>query len=330
MAVAELVRQAETETGPGTLFDRPAFGITLVDESAPASAGTRPTSWRQVSTHELDLLWGTGVAQRTVDLRFPDGKLFMAIEHNERVGYLVRAPRFGRHIVAPDGRVITSALPRIAPWRWERLLLAQVLPLAAALQGLEVFHASAVGLRGRTVAFVGTSGVGKTSTAAHLVARGAEFVTDDVLALEPSAGAVLAHPGPPRLAIDSSEVRRMPVDARRLLGPLLGTFEKRQFAPTPVRGPRPLALVYFLRRAPASEELRIHEVDEPRRLLGAPFIPHLQSPERLVRHLEICAQLARTARTFTIDVPPGSRADTVAAEAHEHALDVLTLPEDGR
>jgi HPr serine kinase-like protein len=320
MAIAEAAPRRHADLTAGELWNRPAFGITLVRESDPSAAGGRAASWRHVSAREVDAIWARGDPRRTVDLRFPNGKLFLAVEHDQTLGYLVRAPRFGRHIVAPDGGTITSALPRIAAWRWERLFLAQVLPLAAVLQGLEVFHASAVALSGRTVTFVGESGVGKTSTAAHLVARGGEFVTDDVLALETASEGVLAHPGAARLSIDARELRRIPVERRTRLGPVLGMFEKRQFAPTPVEGPRQLAVIYFLQRAPVSAHAAITEVDEPRRLLGAPFIPHLRSRARLVRHLDICAQLARTARTFVIDVPPQCGARDVAGMAHEHVL----------
>jgi hypothetical protein len=313
MAVAETTLR-EGDAAGADLRRRPIFGVTLVEHEPNAS---RETRWVQASARELDRAWPSDRADRTVDLRFPDGKLFMAVEHDTQSGYMVRAPRFGRHIVSSDGRTITSALPRIAPWRWERLFLAQALPLAAALHGLEVFHASAVALGDHVVAFVGTSGVGKTSTAAHLVARGAEFVTDDVLALELTDAGVLAHPGPPRLSIDAAEVRRMPTEGREQLGLLLGTFEKRQFAPRPIEGAQRLGAVYFLERAPSGPA--IVEIDEPRRLLGASFIPHLQSPTRLMMHLDICASVALHARTFAIEIPPGCHADEVAALVHEHA-----------
>ena len=319
MALADVTLRREIEGPAADLWDRSAFGITLVRPDVSDAMARRTATWLQVRARELDSVWDSSSAHRTVDMRFPDGKLFMAVERDERLGYMVRAPRFGRHVVAADGRTITSAVPRIAAWRWERLFLAQVLPLAAVLQGLEVFHASAVVLGDRAIAFVGSSGVGKTSTAAHLVARGAEFLTDDVLALEALRDGVLAYPGAPRLAIDGGELRRIPVDARPRLGALLGTFEKRQFAPTPVEGPRRLSLVYFLQRTATAPKARIVETDEPRRLLGAPFIPHLRSPARLLRHLDVCAELARTGRTFVVDVPPGCHADDVAELTLEHA-----------
>ena len=73
----------------------------------------------------------------------------------------------------PDGSRVRSALPRIASWRWERLLFAQVLPLASALRGRELFHASAVALDGGASRSSGCPAPGKSSVAAHLVSRGA-------------------------------------------------------------------------------------------------------------------------------------------------------------
>ena len=108
----------------------------------------------------------------------------MAVDHHPDLGYRVYAPRNGRHLVSPDGAQIFSTRPIHALWRWQRLLLAQVLPLSATLQGLELLHASAVGWNGRDLGLVARAGTGKTSVAAHVVARGGVLVTDDVLALE--------------------------------------------------------------------------------------------------------------------------------------------------
>jgi ABC-type multidrug transport system ATPase subunit len=52
-------------------------------------------------------------------------------------------------------------------------VLAQVLPLAAVLRGIDVLHASAVALAAGPIAFLGGSGAGKTTLASRIVARGA-------------------------------------------------------------------------------------------------------------------------------------------------------------
>src|SRR4051794_39603214 len=78
-----------------------------------------------------------------VDRRHADGKLMIGVDQTER-GYRVWSPQHGRYIVSADGLEIRAAIGTASAWKWQRLFFAQVLPLTAALRGLEVLHASAV------------------------------------------------------------------------------------------------------------------------------------------------------------------------------------------
>ena len=71
---------------------------------------------------------------------------------------------------------LRSRAEDLEAWLWQRFLVGQVLPFAALLQGLEVFHASAVVLGDRVVAIVGGSGGGKTSVGLNLVLAGSAAV----------------------------------------------------------------------------------------------------------------------------------------------------------
>src|SRR5262249_6315187 len=192
MPIVEQRPRRATQKAGASLVGRSAFGVKLV-EADGSTPRVRTIRWLHTSTRELASLWKESDARRMLERRHPDGRLFLRVDHDERVGYLVHAPHFGRHLIAPDGGTITSALPTLPPSRWERLFLARVLPLAAVLHGLEVFHASAVALGDDVLAFSGAAGVGKTSTAAHLLGLGAEFVTDDVLAVETCRDRVVAY-----------------------------------------------------------------------------------------------------------------------------------------
>ena len=81
-----------------------------------------------------------------------------------------------------------------------------------------MLHASAVVLDGAAVAFTAPSGTGKSTLAAHLVAAGASFLTDDVLALDDRNGVVEAHSGPARTSVSPAELRTMTPHDRALLG----------------------------------------------------------------------------------------------------------------
>lgn len=64
------------------------------------------------------------------------------------------------------------------------LLTGAIVALLLTLRGRCVLHASAVEVGGRAIAFIGSSGQGKTTVAALLCAAGAPLVTDDVLPVD--------------------------------------------------------------------------------------------------------------------------------------------------
>lgn len=307
-----------------------AFGLELeapralpcVPE-ASSSPGRRRTLVEDVTASELDRAWPAREAEAVVDRRFADGRAMMRIDRHPELGYRIWAPGYGRYLVSPQGQRIQVALPQ-RTWRWQRLFFAQVLPLGAALQGLEPFHASAVEFGGRAVAFVASAGTGKTSVAAHLVAAGFPLVTDDVLALEPRARGVLAHPGCGLVNLDEAEACSMDAPGRRRMGRLLGRTEKLHLATEVAEHAVPLALVYFLRRRGAGRRPAIIEDDQPvRSLLAASFLTYLRAPDRLMNHLEACARVAESARTFRVELPQGSLARTVARDVEAHARGLL-------
>lgn len=71
-----------------------------------------------------------------------------------------------------------------------------VLAVHLKLKGELVLHASAVRIDGRTIAFVGASGMGKSTLATLMCTTGADLVSDDVLRVGILNGAVAhAYPG---------------------------------------------------------------------------------------------------------------------------------------
>lgn len=304
-----------------------AFGLdlALAHSEQGDRNGARPVRWELVPPAAIDRAWRGAESVRVVDFRFEDGRPMLSVDHDPDRGYRIHAPRFGRHLVSPDGAEIRSALPRLAPWRWQRLFYAQVLPLAAALQGLELFHASAVAVDGGVVAFVAESGTGKTSVAAHLVAAGARLVTDDVLALELVSGHVRAFPGPGMTSVDPAEMRSMTAAGRLRLGRPIGRDDKIHLATETVDEPLPLEIVYLLRRG-GGEGVQISRRVGPaaRSLLASSFLRYVRTPERLLTHLDVCASLARSTPAFDLIVPENVSARDAAARIQAHAAELLS------
>ena len=80
-------------------------------------------------------------------------------------------------------------------------LLGPVLGILLRLRGVTCLHASAVAFGERAVAFVGSEGAGKSTTAAALAQRGHAILSDDVVALAERNGSFLVHPAYPYLSL---------------------------------------------------------------------------------------------------------------------------------
>ena len=296
-----------------------AYGV-VVESTTPVSGllvdrngvEARLVEWQAVPEAELG---ADALSEPLVDRRYPDGRPFMSIEHDPEVGYRIAAPGFGAHLVANDGSLIRSSLPEEGQI-WQRLFFAQALPLAAALNGLALFHASAVVMDERAYAFVGLSGSGKTSIAAQLVARGARMLTDDVLALEPAGGELRAHAGPARISIERAELDGLGADGRKRLGDPLDTPTedgKVQLETRPETRPVPLGGVFLLGRT-SSGGVAVKRDPENRTqaLLAAAFLGYLMLPRRLALHLEVCAEIAAGVPTFSVQIGETTAASEVA------------------
>jgi hypothetical protein len=295
------------------------FGLD-VDADIPLSflreSPARPTGRAlEISgrTDPSELDW-PGSAELVCDQRGPDGTVNFRIEADPAAGYLIWGPTYGRHLLSRDGRHVRCVPDDCAEDARQRLLIAQVLPFAALLRGLEVFHASAVVRDGSAVAFVGPSRSGKTSVALELCRLGASFLTDDVLALERTGSHLQGHPGTPLAGLDHAEAQRLDqageprqeeivaVNARERLVRMRGVAE-----------PAPLAALFFLDRHPDAPNRPCFEpAADARLLLAATFNSVLTDSGRLRGLLEVCALAARL-RVERILAGPGVDAAELGA-----------------
>jgi hypothetical protein len=235
----------------------------------------------------------SGAAERLADERGPDREVVFQIDRHAD-GYRLGGPRYGETTLNGTGSRARGAPGDGGPEEWQRFLVAQVLPFAAVLQGLEVLHASAVSIAGEAVAMVGLSGAGKTSVALALSREGGEFLADDVLAVERRGERILCHPGAPMAGLESREEERL----RDAGGVGLDTLavnarESVVRVPTAAR-PVPLAAVFVLDRRPdGPAEPSFEALDGARLLLGSSFNLVLKDKRRLERLLDLFALVSR-------------------------------------
>ncbi len=263
--------------------------------SAPVQADT---SVRLLDGKAVDAAWALP-GERIFEPTYPDGVTRFTIDRTAD-GYRLWFSEFGRYLVSGNGREIsceTAGAPRA---HQERFLFAQALPLAAVLHGFAVLHASAVAGDRGIVAFVGSSGAGKTTVASRLVLHGAGFVTDDVLALQTGSDVPLAHAGPSFMAIPQSDAGLL--DPANRLGAAVGSSDKLHASPAATGMAMPLRAVFHIEH---SEQFATEELSglDAERLLATAFAPYLMTADRLHRHLEIVGQISSAVPQFVLRVP---------------------------
>lgn len=274
------------------------FGLDLWSEgrlSFLATATAEPTG----RTLEVSLLGAAeelgwpATAELISDQRQPDGSVNFQIEAAPSRGFRFWGPVYGTSIVSTDGRQVLGAEGSGGVAAWQRLLVAQVLPFAAVLQGLEVLHASAIAVGGKAVALAGPSGSGKTSLALELCRRGAELLTDDVIALERVCEALIVHPGAPVAGVDLAEADRLD---RAGVGrtEVLAVNSRERLARVQLsRSPAPLRALFFIDRRPdAPAAVRFEEAADAQALISSTFNLVLTGRQRLERLLDTSALLA--------------------------------------
>jgi hypothetical protein len=178
---------------------------------------------------------------------------------------LLEIPDVGRFLLCAGKEILIDLEPHSDDHELRAVLLGAVFGALCHQRGITPLHASAIDLADGCVAFVGTSGAGKSTVAATLARRGYEIITDDECFLQLGTnGDVQTWPGISRI--------RLWEDTRAALGfsgpgvQQLIRGSNKYFVPVrPPRNPiqaRPLRRVYQLDRAP-------NGVAEVTRLQGA-------------------------------------------------------------
>jgi hypothetical protein len=193
-----------------------------------------------------------------------------------------------------------------------------------------VLHASAVRAGDRAVAFVGASGMGKSTLAAALCRNGYDLVTDDVLRVDLTGGTT------PRALPGSTENRLRP-SARQLADDapahaVRPTADGRLALRSPAWSTAPLPLSACVVPFPSrgAQDLAVHRL--PRagallRLLRFPRIVGWTDPVTAAAEFQALADLVERVPVFDVAIPwglpfrPGllaSLVETVTIEAADH------------
>jgi hypothetical protein len=279
------------------------------------------TTIRLAEPPAFEDLWPDTGAQQCGLMTEVEATLLEIFEHPQ-AGYLLSS-HLGRYIVSPEGSsVVCCASPAL--WDLQRMLIGQVLPLVAALRGLDVLHAGAVAIDGGAVGFTGPPGAGKSTLAVNLALRGATLLADDVIALRRVGEWLQVEPATPLVNLRHDQGERLGAKLGEL-GKPIGSTEKLHIAVDAVAEPQPLRAFYVLELG-ASDSTEIVPVvpPDPRIPLGSTYLPYLTAPRLVGARFESATLMERSVDMFRVRGERTCSPEELADRIMLHAREQLT------
>ena len=191
----------------------------------------------------------------------------------------------------------------LAAW----LLAGNVIATLLTLSGDCVLHASAVEVDGNAVAFVGHSGMGKSTLAALLCSAGARLVTDDLLRVAFKEGVAYGHQGTKAIRLRPEAAAlcadwppaslRSSVDGRRMVEVELCA----EACP-------PLSAIIVPQRSRTASEVQLNLLPMPRAiyvLSAYPRVAGWRSGDVIARQFQLLGRLVKSVSVYEAVVPWG-------------------------
>jgi hypothetical protein len=236
-----------------------------------------------------------------------DGTVWTEFYRNE-TGYLLRFPDLADFEVSASGKSVAAyPAPGTDEVTLEHLYINQVVPLALSRQGRPAFHASVVTVPGGCVAFLGKTGMGKSTLAASFALEDAAFLTDDALIIDENDG-IRAMPSRASLRLWEDSVEAlMPRDAPQASA-ISYSSKARVLAGNSLRfanEPIPL-LAAFVLESNDAKEIAIEPLTGSGRHMawvGNSFLLDVQDKDLLARHFDWTHRISNQVATFSLDYP---------------------------
>ncbi len=239
---------------------------------------------------------------------FEDGTVWTEF-YRSGEGYLLRFPELADFEVSADGtEVIAHPAAATDEATVEHLYINQLVPLALSRQGRPAYHASVVTVPGGAVAFLGKTGMGKSTLAASFALRDAEFLTDDALLIEENESGCRAMPSHASLRLWDDSVEAL-VDERTAKASAINYSSKARLlageALAYCEEPQTLLAAYVLERQ-GTQDVSIRELsglDRYMAWLGNSFLLDIEDHDLLSQHFEWTHRISGTVPTFSLDYP---------------------------
>lgn len=245
-------------------------------------------------------------------------------------GLLVTIDGVGRYFVAGGSRILVEPEPGAPAAKVRLFLLGSAMGAVMHQRGLLPLHANAVEIGGRAFAFMGKSGVGKSTLAACFHDFGHQVISDDVCVVRfGEDGAATVSPGLPRLRLWKEALEATGRDSELYRRSFTGSGQIDKYdvpiAGTGGRASCVLGAIYVLAAADRFEVEQLSGVDAVQAVVENTYRGKFaRSLGQAPAHLGACMKLV--ARTPVYRVRRTQRFERLEPEARalaEHAAGLL-------
>ena len=238
--------------------------------------------------------------------------------------YLLHIDGIARYLVTRGEEIVVSPSAGALPLDVRAYLLGTIFVVLCQQRGLLPLHASAVSSAQGVVAFLGQSGQGKSSLAAHLAARGFPVIADDICLIDPSLpGATMVAPTAPWLKLwrRSLEHLGQPADA---LARVFSEDDKYRLPLGQTTTPLPLRTLMFLAHDAAARTVTIEAVSAFEAVPLLMNLTHqaylLQATGQREQSFLRCSRVSSHAKAFRLLRPWGLEHMEATVDALETVL----------
>ena len=226
------------------------------------------------------------------------------LEVSDHGAALLRIPGIASLFMCAAGHMVIDPAAQADPAQYRPYVLGTMFGLIYLRRNLFPLHASCVAVNGKTLAFAGPSGVGKSTLAAALTQRGHQLLCDDVCVIDTHTGnrpmvlstfprVKLWEDSAAALHMDTRSLQTRPSEGRKFMLNLNGNG---QFAV----GPRPLHGVYLLTEEDPSQSAG---VDRRKGMAGVSTLCEQVYRGRVAEAWGLKPQLFKQATAIVQQVP---------------------------
>jgi len=240
----------------------------------------------------------------------------------------------GAFLVQDGSSIFYDPLPGVPAGLLRLPILGILLGTLLHQRGLFTLHASAASIGGRTVAFLGEKGAGKSTTVGALQANGYPPVTDDILALSVNRnGSIQARPSLGHLKLWPESARSLGYDVDSLPS-INGGTTKRWISPkdSVEASTIPLHCLYILEKGPRFDISPVRGGAAFKAVLSQTYVSRFLGSKASTRsYFEHCHAVVQRVPLFRLQRPDDlSLIERLVSYVEDHCIEQGCVADTGQ